>query len=55
MFRACDFSVVRNTTEAAQDEYDYVVVTMKSLPDVFDVSEIIRPGTVLELANHVHE
>lgn len=36
--------MVRNTTEASNDEYDYVVVTMKSLPDVFDVNEIIRPG-----------
>ncbi|GAB5589822.1 hypothetical protein Unana1_04722 [Umbelopsis nana] len=42
------FRVVRNTTEAAQDEYDYVVVTMKSLPDVFDVSEIIRPVVTSE-------
>jgi hypothetical protein len=36
--------VFRTTEDAAQVEYDYVVVTMKALPDVYDVSEIIRPG-----------
>ncbi|KAJ2959726.1 hypothetical protein NQZ79_g4825 [Umbelopsis isabellina] len=35
--------VFRTTEEAAQVEYDYVIVTMKALPDVYDVSEIIRP------------
>jgi 2-dehydropantoate 2-reductase len=36
--------VIKNTNEAAKDEFDYVIVTMKSLPDIVDVSEIIRPG-----------
>jgi 2-dehydropantoate 2-reductase len=36
--------VLRTTEEAAQEEFDYVIVTMKALPDVYDVSEIIRPG-----------
>jgi hypothetical protein len=36
--------VLRTTDEAAQEEFDYVIVTMKALPDVYDVSEIIRPG-----------
>ncbi|KAH8553850.1 2-dehydropantoate 2-reductase [Umbelopsis sp. PMI_123] len=36
--------VVRNTEETAGDEFDYVIVTMKALPDVIDVNSIIRPA-----------
>ncbi|GAB5589821.1 hypothetical protein Unana1_04721 [Umbelopsis nana] len=39
--------VFRTTEEAAQDEYDYVIVTMKALPDVYDISEIIRPAVTI--------
>ncbi|KAI8582067.1 hypothetical protein K450DRAFT_269523 [Umbelopsis ramanniana AG] len=38
------FSVIKNTSEAAKDEFDYVVVTMKALPDIVDLSQIIRPA-----------
>ncbi|KAI9289191.1 2-dehydropantoate 2-reductase [Umbelopsis sp. AD052] len=42
------YSVIKNTSEAAGDEFDYVVVTMKSLPDVVDLSQIIRPAVTSE-------
>jgi len=41
--------VFRTTSDAAEVEYDYIIVTMKALPDVYDVGEIIRPGTVASL------
>jgi hypothetical protein len=39
--------VFRTTDEAAQTEYDYIIVTMKALPDIYDIAEIIKPGTTL--------
>lgn len=36
--------MIRSADETKGVEYDYVVVTMKSLPDLVDVSKIIRPG-----------
>ncbi|RUS24847.1 ketopantoate reductase PanE/ApbA C terminal-domain-containing protein [Jimgerdemannia flammicorona] len=42
-------TVVSSPIEAASngDEFDYVVVTLKALPDVYDVAEIIRPAVTL--------
>jgi 2-dehydropantoate 2-reductase len=40
-------SVLQNTKDAFRDQYDYVVVTMKALPDIYDVAEIIRPGRLV--------
>ncbi|KAG2183732.1 hypothetical protein INT43_006743 [Umbelopsis isabellina] len=36
--------VLKNTKEAIQDKYDYVVITTKALPDIYDVAELIRPA-----------
>jgi hypothetical protein len=41
-------AVFRTTSEAAEVEYDYIIVTMKALPDVYDDGEIIRPGTAAQ-------
>ncbi|RUS13858.1 ketopantoate reductase PanE/ApbA C terminal-domain-containing protein, partial [Endogone sp. FLAS-F59071] len=40
---------VRSLTEtvADGDEFDYVIVTLKALPDVYDVAEIIRPAVTI--------
>lgn len=39
--------MVRTVSEAAQSDdtpFDYILVTMKALPEVYDVAEIIAPA-----------